>query len=109
MCINKTFSRDPFIVMQLQNNGDFQYLLADAAAQAFQYGNPDILCLPLVGAHMPGQDVLVINSATEFVHFLQYLSFNPNLAILVGFCGGTEEYGIVVLFQDIENPHCIEL
>jgi hypothetical protein len=80
-----------------------------AVVVQFQYGNPDILCLPLVGAHMPGQDVLVINSVTEFVHFLQYLSFNPNLAILVGFCGGTEEHGIVVLFQDIEKPHCIEL
>jgi hypothetical protein len=44
-----------------------------------------------------------IKSATDFVHFLQYLTFNPNLAILVGFCGGTEEHGIVVLFQDIEK------
>ncbi|PKA46636.1 putative serine protease EDA2 [Apostasia shenzhenica] len=34
----------------VKNDVDFLYLLADAAAIAFQYGNPDVLCGPLVDA-----------------------------------------------------------
>ncbi|KAJ7520146.1 hypothetical protein O6H91_20G068900 [Diphasiastrum complanatum] len=43
---------------RLENDGDFLYFLADAAAIAFQYGNPDILCLPLVAVYLSGQDLL---------------------------------------------------
>ncbi|GJN19867.1 hypothetical protein PR202_gb07181 [Eleusine coracana subsp. coracana] len=43
----------------LENDGDFLYLLADAAAIAFQYGNPDVLCSPLVEAKKNGTDLVV--------------------------------------------------
>lgn len=56
-----------FGVEQFKNDGDFRYLLADAAAEAFQYGNPDILCLPLVAAHAPGQGQDVVAAYAEFV------------------------------------------
>ncbi|CAJ1942415.1 unnamed protein product [Sphenostylis stenocarpa] len=39
-------------------NGDFFYYLADAAATAFQYGNPDKVCLPLVNAKKAGEDLV---------------------------------------------------
>ncbi|CAK9205656.1 unnamed protein product [Sphagnum troendelagicum] len=74
---NATALKQLFGADQLQNNGDFQYLLADAAAQAFQYGNPDILCLPLVGAHMPGQDVLGVYA--EYVQSVFLGSFGASL------------------------------
>lgn len=71
--------------LQLENDGDFLYLLADAAAIAvclmpifatvlsirndccvenlyhlqFQYGNPDVLCSPLVEAKKNGTDLVV--------------------------------------------------
>ncbi|KAL6905188.1 hypothetical protein ACP4OV_002789 [Aristida adscensionis] len=32
------------------NNDDFLYFLADAAAEAFQYGHPDAVCSPLINA-----------------------------------------------------------
>ncbi|RWW20262.1 hypothetical protein GW17_00015638 [Ensete ventricosum] len=44
--------------LQLKNDNDFLYLLADAAAIAFQYGNPDILCTPLVDAKKNGSNLL---------------------------------------------------
>eukprot|EP01018_Ginkgo_biloba_P013558 Gb_33664 [translate_table: standard] len=50
----KTF----FGAEKLKNNGDFLYLLADAAAIAIQYGNPDTLCSPLVEANSSGTDLL---------------------------------------------------
>jgi hypothetical protein len=74
-----------FWILQLGNDGDFVYLLADAAAIAvcsvsifltllsirqgscvenlyhlqFQYGNPDVLCSPLVEAKKNGTDLVV--------------------------------------------------
>ncbi|KAJ3690305.1 hypothetical protein LUZ61_019469 [Rhynchospora tenuis] len=42
----------------LKIDGDFLYLLADAAAIAFQYGNPDVLCNPLVDAKKNSQDTV---------------------------------------------------
>jgi hypothetical protein len=74
-----------FRTLQLGNDGDFLYLLADAAAIAvcsvtifltilsnrhgccvenlchlqFQYGNPDALCSPLVEAKKNGTDLVV--------------------------------------------------
>ncbi|KAG2547910.1 probable serine protease EDA2 [Panicum virgatum] len=43
---------------KLENDGDFLYLLADAAAIAFQYGNPDALCSPLIEAKKNGTDLV---------------------------------------------------
>lgn len=75
--------------LQLQNDGDFLYLLADAAVTAvyfnlsivhpvafcnfyslcslsfqilhlqFQYGNPDTLCSPLINAKKSGKNLVV--------------------------------------------------
>ncbi|KMZ68132.1 Serine carboxypeptidase S28 family protein [Zostera marina] len=42
----------------LKNDVDFLYLLADAAAIAFQYGNPDILCTPLVNVKKSGENLV---------------------------------------------------
>lgn len=43
---------------KMKNDGDFLYMLADAAVMAFQYGNPDTLCSPLVKANASGNDLL---------------------------------------------------
>ncbi|KAF5960949.1 hypothetical protein HYC85_002158 [Camellia sinensis] len=42
----------------LKIDADFLYFLADAAVIAFQYGNPDTLCSPLVEAKTNGQDLV---------------------------------------------------
>ncbi|XP_047310453.1 probable serine protease EDA2 [Impatiens glandulifera] len=42
----------------LDIDGDFLYYVADAAVTAFQYGNPDRLCSPLVEAKKSGKDLL---------------------------------------------------
>ncbi|XP_010919395.1 probable serine protease EDA2 isoform X1 [Elaeis guineensis] len=47
-----------FGAVSLKNDGDFLYLLADAAVIAFQYGNPDVLCTPLVDAKKNGKDLV---------------------------------------------------
>ncbi|KAF5183658.1 Serine protease [Thalictrum thalictroides] len=47
-----------FGAAELKNDADFLYLLADAAVTAFQYGNPDILCTPLVEAKKGGKDLV---------------------------------------------------
>ncbi|KAI5684114.1 hypothetical protein M9H77_05342 [Catharanthus roseus] len=47
-----------FGASQLKNDGDFMYFLADAAAIAFQYGNPDILCGPVTKAKKAGEDLV---------------------------------------------------
>ncbi|KAF5753028.1 serine protease EDA2 isoform X1 [Tripterygium wilfordii] len=47
-----------FGASELDIDGDFMYLLADAAVTAFQYGNPDVLCSPLVQAKKAGEDLV---------------------------------------------------
>ncbi|GAV75900.1 Peptidase_S28 domain-containing protein [Cephalotus follicularis] len=47
-----------FGASELQIDGDFLYFLADAAVIAFQYGNPDKLCTPLVEAKKAGEDLV---------------------------------------------------
>ncbi|XP_058098737.1 probable serine protease EDA2 isoform X2 [Magnolia sinica] len=42
----------------LKNDADFLYLLADAAATAIQYGNPDKLCSPVVDAKKAGNNLV---------------------------------------------------
>ncbi|KAL9690145.1 hypothetical protein QQ045_010541 [Rhodiola kirilowii] len=55
---NETELKAMFHASQLQIAGDFMYLLADAAATAFQYGYPDALCSPIVEAKNGGHDLL---------------------------------------------------
>ncbi|PON99506.1 Peptidase S [Trema orientale] len=47
-----------FGAAELEIDGDFLYFLADAAVTAFQYGNPDRLCSPLVQAKKNGEDLV---------------------------------------------------
>ncbi|KAG8383412.1 hypothetical protein BUALT_Bualt04G0010100 [Buddleja alternifolia] len=47
-----------FNATELKNDGDFLYFLADAAVTAFQYGNPDKLCNPLIEAKKAGEDLV---------------------------------------------------
>ncbi|XP_061345634.1 probable serine protease EDA2 isoform X2 [Gastrolobium bilobum] len=54
-----------FNAADLVIDGDFMYFLADAAVTAFQYGNPDILCKPLVEAKKAGEDL--VDAYAKFV------------------------------------------
>ncbi|GJM91208.1 hypothetical protein PR202_ga07563 [Eleusine coracana subsp. coracana] len=44
---------------------DFLYLLADAAAEAFQYGHPDAVCSPLINAKKDGKNL--VETFAQFV------------------------------------------
>lgn len=55
---NEKELKSAFTATELDIDGDFLYLLADAGAIAFQYGNPDKLCSPLLEAKKAGQDVV---------------------------------------------------
>uniref|UniRef100_A0A2P2KJI0 Catalytic n=2 Tax=Rhizophora mucronata TaxID=61149 RepID=A0A2P2KJI0_RHIMU len=55
---NKTGVKKLFNAEELEIDGDFLYFLADAAVVAFQYGNPDELCTPLVQAKKDGKDLV---------------------------------------------------
>ncbi|KAI5581401.1 hypothetical protein POPTR_007G015400v4 [Populus trichocarpa] len=55
---NKKAVKTLFDAAELEIDGDFLYFLADAAATAFQYGNPDKLCPPLVQAKKDGEDLV---------------------------------------------------
>ncbi|THU74313.1 hypothetical protein C4D60_Mb04t32040 [Musa balbisiana] len=50
--------KELFGAAKLKNDNDFLYLLADAAAIA--YGNPDVLCSPLVDAKKNGSNLLEV-------------------------------------------------
>uniref|UniRef100_A0A803PFK9 B box-type domain-containing protein n=1 Tax=Cannabis sativa TaxID=3483 RepID=A0A803PFK9_CANSA len=58
-----------FGATELENDGDFFYYLADAAASAVQYGNPDELCSPLVESKKNGEDMLVAYANYIKKHF----------------------------------------
>ncbi|XP_077221051.1 putative serine protease EDA2 isoform X1 [Tasmannia lanceolata] len=47
-----------FGAAKLTIDADFLYLLADAAVIAFQYGNPDVLCSPLLDAKKSGKNLV---------------------------------------------------
>ncbi|CAI5458963.1 unnamed protein product [Closterium sp. Yama58-4] len=47
-----------FAAASVEHDGDFLFLLADAAVFAFQYGRPDQLCDPLIHAHATGSDAM---------------------------------------------------
>ncbi|CAA0839214.1 Serine carboxypeptidase S28 family protein [Striga hermonthica] len=55
---NEKTLKNLFSAAELKNDGDFLYFLADAAVIAFQYGNPDKLCIPLVEAKKAGNDLV---------------------------------------------------
>ncbi|MCO5572592.1 hypothetical protein L7F22_026348 [Adiantum nelumboides] len=55
---NATAVKSLFGAEQLAIDGDFMYFLADAAAIAFQYGNPDVLCNSIVAENLHDQDLL---------------------------------------------------
>jgi hypothetical protein len=44
--------------LQLKNDGDFLFFLADAAAIGFQYGSPDAVCSPLINAKKTGRSLV---------------------------------------------------
>ncbi|KAI0488311.1 hypothetical protein KFK09_028139 [Dendrobium nobile] len=50
--------KDLFGASTVKDDVDFLYLLADAAAIAFQYGNPDVLCSPLLEAKNSKQNLV---------------------------------------------------
>ncbi|RDX77842.1 putative serine protease EDA2 [Mucuna pruriens] len=50
--------KSSFNADDLKLDGDFMYLVADAAAAAFQYGNPDKVCKPMVEAKKAGEDLV---------------------------------------------------
>ncbi|XP_074264393.1 putative serine protease EDA2 [Silene latifolia] len=49
-----------FGASELKVDGDFLLFLADAAVMAFQYGNPDKLCPPLLKAKKANQDLVAV-------------------------------------------------
>ncbi|XP_068639844.1 probable serine protease EDA2 isoform X2 [Aristolochia californica] len=55
---NQEAVKDLFGASKLKKDADFLYFLADAAVTAFQYGNPDTLCSPLVAAKKEGKDLV---------------------------------------------------
>ncbi|KAJ0659383.1 putative lysosomal Pro-Xaa carboxypeptidase [Helianthus annuus] len=54
-----------FDATELKIDGDFLYFLADAAAIAFQYGNPDKLCTPMIEAKKAGDDL--VNAYANYI------------------------------------------
>ncbi|XP_027078402.1 probable serine protease EDA2 isoform X2 [Coffea arabica] len=66
-----------FGALELKIDGDFMYFLADAAAIAFQYGNPDKLCTPLIEAKKAGEDL--VNAYAIYVKEYYVKSFGANV------------------------------
>ncbi|KAL4577696.1 hypothetical protein LXL04_013807 [Taraxacum kok-saghyz] len=62
---NSKALKTTFGATQLKIDGDFLYFLADAAAIAFQYGNPDKLCTPMTEAKKAGEDL--VNAYAKYV------------------------------------------
>ncbi|KAL1810185.1 hypothetical protein ACET3Z_027175 [Daucus carota] len=62
-----------FNAAELKIDGDFLYFLADAAAIAFQYGNPDRLCSPLIEAKKAGEDL--VSAYAKYVNEYYVKSF----------------------------------
>ncbi|KAK7376057.1 hypothetical protein VNO78_34907 [Psophocarpus tetragonolobus] len=61
----------------LEIDGDFLYFLADAAAIAFQYGNPDKVCKPLVEAKKAGEDL--VDAYSKYVKEYYIGTFGVNV------------------------------
>ncbi|CAH8305117.1 unnamed protein product [Eruca vesicaria subsp. sativa] len=56
--VNRKAVKALFNATELHVDADFLYLTADAAVMAFQYGNADKLCVPLVKAKKNGYDLV---------------------------------------------------
>lgn len=56
--VNGKAVKELFNASELDIDADFLYFIADAAVMAFQYGNPDKLCTPLVEAKKNGSDLV---------------------------------------------------
>ncbi|CAN7120162.1 unnamed protein product [Brassica rapa subsp. narinosa] len=56
--VNNKAMKALFNATELDVDGDFLYLVADAQVVAVQYGNPDKLCVPLVEAKKNGSDLV---------------------------------------------------
>ncbi|KAL2333770.1 hypothetical protein Fmac_014983 [Flemingia macrophylla] len=66
-----------FNANNLEIDGDFLYLVADAAAAAFQYGNPDKVCMPLVEAKKAGEDL--VNAYAKYLKEYYIGTFGVNV------------------------------
>ncbi|XP_023550535.1 probable serine protease EDA2 [Cucurbita pepo subsp. pepo] len=75
--INKEEVQALFGAEEMEVDGDFFYFLADAAAMAFQYGNPDKLCCPLVEAKNAGKDL--VDAYAKYVKNYFLGSFGSNV------------------------------
>ncbi|RDX85567.1 putative serine protease EDA2, partial [Mucuna pruriens] len=63
----------------LEIDGDFLYFVADAAAIAFQYGNPDKVCTPLIEAKKAGEDL--VDAYAKYVKEYYTGTFGVNFAL----------------------------
>ncbi|XP_071705549.1 probable serine protease EDA2 [Rutidosis leptorrhynchoides] len=66
-----------FGATELKIDGDFLYFLADAAAIAFQYGNPDKLCTPMIEAKKAGDDL--VNAYSKYIKEYYIESFGAEV------------------------------
>nr|XP_043605948.1 probable serine protease EDA2 [Erigeron canadensis] len=66
-----------FGAAELKVDGDFMYYLADAAAVAIQYGNPDKLCIPMTEAKKNGKDL--VDAYAKYVNEYYVGSFGVNI------------------------------
>ncbi|XP_076916489.1 putative serine protease EDA2 [Bidens hawaiensis] len=62
-----------FGATKLKIDGDFLYFLADAAAEAFQYGYHDRICTPMIEAKKAGDDL--VNAYAKYVKEFYVESF----------------------------------
>ncbi|CAN6463715.1 unnamed protein product [Victoria cruziana] len=74
---NESAIKHIFGASQLTNNGDFLYLLADAAVIAFQYGNPDRLCSPLLDAKKQGKNIVEAYAAYVVDYYMHTFGAKP--------------------------------
>ncbi|KAG9442936.1 hypothetical protein H6P81_018790 [Aristolochia fimbriata] len=74
---NEKAVKDLFGASKLKKDADFLYLLADAAVTSFQYGNPDILCSPLVSAKKDGKDL--VEAYASFVKNYYFGAFGARI------------------------------
>ncbi|RYR36923.1 hypothetical protein Ahy_A09g041871 isoform B [Arachis hypogaea] len=79
LAINGRSLKASFGAADLDIDGDFMYFVADAAVIAFQYGNPDRLCKPLVEAKNGGEDL--VDAYAKYVKDYYVETFGTNVQI----------------------------
>ncbi|XLT10769.1 hypothetical protein HN51_056562 [Arachis hypogaea] len=79
LAINGRSLKASFGAADLDIDGDFMYFVADAAVIAFQYGNPDRLCKPLVEAKNGGEDL--VDAYSKYVKEYYIETFGTNVQI----------------------------